>query len=186
MIPWPQRGWMGLADLGLQGRRAEAAKANRGGNRPGKDRQEEDEEGLSSCRERETDRQTDREKWNLRVASSSDSASPKLLSQGLRSQGEVVPLTRMRSSWHTPWPVPQPCLDLGLEMSSALILNLAEVEELHRAEAQTENRRPRRMSNTLHKPPGTPKSTALRQKITVTNLGVQSPSLGFHRGAIEG
>lgn len=177
---------MGLADLGLQGRRAEAAKAKRGGNRPGKDRQEEDEEGPSSCRERETDRQTGREKWNLRVASPSDSASPKLLSQGLRSQGEVVPLTRMRSSRDTPWPVPQPCLDLGLEMSSALILNLAEVEELHRVEAQTENRRPRRMSNTLHKPPRTPKSTALQQKITVTNLGVQSPSLGFQRGAIEG
>lgn len=30
------------------------------------------------------------------------------------------------------------------------------------------------MSNTLHKPPGTPKSTALQQ-VTVTNLGVQSP-----------
>lgn len=34
-------------------------------------------------------------------------------------------------------------------MGSALILNLAEVEELHRVEAQTENRRPRRMSSTL-------------------------------------
>lgn len=98
----------------------------------------------------------------------------------------MVPVTRMRSSWDTPWPVLQSCLDLGLEMGSALILNLAEVEELHRVEAQTENRRPRRMSSTLHKPPGTPKSTALQQKVTVTNLGVQSPSLGFQRGAIEG
>ena len=57
---------MGPADLGLQGVRAEAAKAKRGVNRPGKDRQEKDEEGPSSCREREreTDRQTDKQVGN--------------------------------------------------------------------------------------------------------------------------
>lgn len=101
---------MGPADLGLQEMKVEAAKAKRIGKGPGKDRQEEDEERPSSCRERKTDKQVG-EKWNPRVATPSDSASPKLLSLGLRSHGEVVFLIRLNS-----WDIP-----LGLSHRPALI-----------------------------------------------------------------
>jgi len=66
---------MGPADLGLQGMRVEAAKAKKGGNRDQKRTgRKKDKKGPSSCRER--DRQTNREKWNPRVATPLTLPSP--------------------------------------------------------------------------------------------------------------